>query len=474
MTIRTTTAPAVLVGGVDMASRSGGHRLASFEPWLHAAVVAALGGAMAWLLGDRLQPSSLMQVSYVAVVSLAFGLVVSGPLGRTLRRADTLGRTGSRTVGLRRILDEMATASDLAGVVRRGLDLLMVELDVERVALFLAPRDGGDFVLVDRRGAAPHCDRVPAEHPLVDLVSALRIATTRDMLATYGLAAGELRQACTLLFEELGADVVQPVEAGDRVVGLLVLHAGRDARTLAEDDRELLQTIGIEIALCALRLRDADTLQQARADLERFARFLPPAIAEEIGQGRLPGQQGRRRTATVLVCDLPLDTERVGSDDLDRIIERHETVVADCVAEEDGTLAHVRGGHVVAVFGDPNPVLDHAARALRTALRIADATAASGALPLHDGRPRMGVASGMLTVGFMAIGARADHQVIGAAVNGARLLAAHAARGEVLAGASTIELARTAIDADAVDRVALVGEQVLRVRGIEGAAVRAG
>ena len=150
---------------------------------------------------------------------------------------------------------------------------------------------------------------------------------------------------------------------------------------------------------------------------------------------------------SVVFADLAGSTElatRLDPERFREVLAAFHGMVAEEVAWHGGVVEGVIGDAVLGVFGTPVARDDDAIRAIRAALAVAARTdelapELSLTLPI---RVRVGVNTGQV-----AVGTAADRNiVIGAEVNiGARLQQA-AAPGEVLAGATTHELARDDVE----------------------------
>src|SRR5437870_9206330 len=119
--------------------------------------------------------------------------------------------------------------------------------------------------------------------------------------------------------------------------------------------------------------------------------------------------------------------------------------MAEVVVEQRGTIDKFAGDAVMAVFGAPDPIADHAERALRCALAMQARqqelnweTWTGGLPPLGMG---IGVNTGTVIAGTLGGGGRLEYTVVGDAVNVAQRLQSEAASGEILATDSTVHAA---------------------------------
>jgi class 3 adenylate cyclase len=170
------------------------------------------------------------------------------------------------------------------------------------------------------------------------------------------------------------------------------------------------------------------------------ARFCP-ACGAPVDHGTAAVDE--RKLATVLFADLVGSTARADKEDPERVrlrLERFYEAMTDEIERTGGTVEKFAGDSVMAAFGAPAALEDHAERALHAALGMQRRL---GSLFGDDLQLRIGVNTGEVVVGQPREG---TSFVTGDAVNvGARLEQA-AAAGEVLAGERTVAAAGGAFD----------------------------
>jgi class 3 adenylate cyclase len=152
---------------------------------------------------------------------------------------------------------------------------------------------------------------------------------------------------------------------------------------------------------------------------------------------------GERKLATVVFADLVGSTELGGSQDPERtraLLERFYDAMAGEIDTAGGTVEKFAGDAVMAVFGAPAALEDHAERALHGALAM------QGRLRELFGEAlalRIGVNTGEVVVGKPREG---SSFVTGDSVNVAARLEQAAEPGEVLVGERTVATARGAFE----------------------------
>jgi adenylate cyclase len=164
------------------------------------------------------------------------------------------------------------------------------------------------------------------------------------------------------------------------------------------------------------------------------------------GSGQMMQQE---LEVTVLFSDIrgfSTIAERLSAREIAEIVGRHLGAMAEVVVEHGGTIDKFQGDAVMAIFGAPDPLPDHAACALRCAIamqqRQSDLNSQGWGT---DVVPTLGVGIGLNTgtviAGAIGGGGRLEYTVIGDAVNVAQRLQSEAEGGEIVAAASTVAAA---------------------------------
>jgi class 3 adenylate cyclase len=193
-----------------------------------------------------------------------------------------------------------------------------------------------------------------------------------------------------------------------------------------------------------------------RAYLERlkeralFARalasFLPSEVADMVQASPEALSLDEEVEATILFSDIrgfSTLAETLPPREVAQLVGRHLEAMAQVVSEHAGTLDKFAGDAVMAVFGVPRRIDDHADRAIRCAVAMQRRQQAlnAEATELHVPTCEIGVGvnSGMVIAGTIGGPGRLDYTVIGDAVNVAQRLQAEAAAGEILVSAATAD-----------------------------------
>jgi adenylate cyclase len=174
--------------------------------------------------------------------------------------------------------------------------------------------------------------------------------------------------------------------------------------------------------------------------------YVPSQVADKLAAGAMDQQE---LEVTVLFSDIrgfSSIAERLSAREIAGVIGKHLSAMAEVVTQHGGTIDKFQGDAVMAIFGAPEPLPDHAERALLCAIEMQRRQAELNAEGWgSDSVEALGVGIGLNTgtviAGAIGGGGRLEYTVIGDAVNVAQRLQSEAAGGEIVAAATTIAAA---------------------------------
>jgi class 3 adenylate cyclase len=164
---------------------------------------------------------------------------------------------------------------------------------------------------------------------------------------------------------------------------------------------------------------------------ELVRRFATSEVAQDLQQSGF-ALQGRHVVATVLFCDIRDFTALVESQPPEETIEllnTYYTLMFDAINGQGGVVNQMIGDGLMAIFGAPMPLPDHAAAAARAALDMIEMIELFGVERRDAGRAPIrigvGIATGELIAGYTGTQKRATYTCIGDTVNLAARLETH-------------------------------------------------
>jgi class 3 adenylate cyclase/DNA-binding NarL/FixJ family response regulator len=181
-----------------------------------------------------------------------------------------------------------------------------------------------------------------------------------------------------------------------------------------------------------------------------LASFVPQQLVDRLVAQPETAIEPQEVEVSVLFSDIrgfSTLAERMSARDVADIIGRHLSAMAEVVVAHGGTIDKFQGDAVMAVFGAPNPQLDHAERALRCAIsmqaRQTELNRDGWGAHVSELGVGIGVNTGLVIAGTVGGGGRLEYTVVGDAVNIAQRLQSEAEGGEVVASATTVAAAPT-------------------------------
>jgi class 3 adenylate cyclase len=199
-----------------------------------------------------------------------------------------------------------------------------------------------------------------------------------------------------------------------------------------------------------------------------LARFLPERVVAGAHEDPLALlTEPRSLDATILISDMRGFTawaeDREPSEVL-AFLNELQGSLAEVVRSYGGTVDKFMGDGMLAVFGAPEPLADHAGQAVRVAREIIERTAqiseqtSASDTPVRVG---VGVYSGRVVVGCLGSGARLEFTVLGDVVNMASRLESmtKAQNVSVLIGENTAKLAGDAVPLEFIGEAPVRGRE---------------
>ena len=246
--------------------------------------------------------------------------------------------------------------------------------------------------------------------------------------------------------------VADPIESVRAAVGR-VGHGRLDTEVPVDDGGEVgLLQAGFNEMVAGLRER------QRLQDL--FGRHVGDEVARQALE-RGVGLGGEQREASALFVDVIGSTGLAATRPASEVVAALNAffdAVVQAVGAEGGWVNKFEGDGALCVFGAPADQPDHAARALRAAVRLRDELVRRGGLEAG-----IGVSSGVVVAGNVGAEERYEYTVIGDPVNEAARLTelAKDQPGRVLASEQSVQAA----GAEAAGAWTAAGEFELRGRG---------
>jgi class 3 adenylate cyclase len=253
-------------------------------------------------------------------------------------------------------------------------------------------------------------------------------STTRTQVDLFSSTGGPVAR---LGIDPRLADETDLVESVSRAAGLALDNARLQVELRARQR---------EVDESSTRLHEAQDMERS------LVRLVPGGLAERLRADPTAVTRTERLTVTVLMSDVRGYSgiaERSLPADLAEQLNEHRRAMNEVVLGEGGTVMQYVGDAVLAVFGAPEPLTDHAGRALRAALGMQHAQlrldadwTTRGLEPFGLG---IGLCTGEVAAAFLGSAERLEYTVVGDTVNlAARLCDLARPAGRTVASAATV------------------------------------
>ena len=237
--------------------------------------------------------------------------------------------------------------------------------------------------------------------------------------------------------------------AGGRTIQAIAATTSTTPASAAGSIEQLFLTLARQATVGGQgALRNLRSLHQAIVEREEqglvLSRMLPGGIAARLQSGdgalRLPD----RLVVTVLMSDVRGFSKIAETSDPSRLaaqISAHRAAVSEAILAEGGTVMQFVGDAVMAVFGAPEPQLDHASRAFRAACETHQAQErlnrewAAAGLPVF--RLGIGLSTGLVAAAILGSDQRMEYSLVGDTVNLSQRLQELAGPGETVLSEAT-------------------------------------
>jgi len=164
---------------------------------------------------------------------------------------------------------------------------------------------------------------------------------------------------------------------------------------------------------------------------ELVRRFATSEVAQDLQQSGFT-LGGRRVEGTVMFSDIRGFTKLAETQPPEETIEMlntYYTLMFDAITGHGGVVNQMVGDGLMAIFGAPLPLPDHAARAVEAAREMIGLMALFNEQQAAEGKPvieiGIGIASGTMVAGYTGTNQRATYTCVGDTVNLAARLESH-------------------------------------------------
>ena len=261
-----------------------------------------------------------------------------------------------------------------------------------------------------------------------------------------------------------------PIWTKNSIYGLIYIDSTEFTQMFEEEDLEVLSIIANFTGLSIEGINSLNRLNQEKKIRTRLERYHSPSVVSRIMESQesttMELMVYKETEASVLFMDIVGFTSRVekmNAVELGVFLNSFLSEMTDIVFEHGGTLDKYIGDCIMAVFGVPFDLENHAALSIEAALDMIEKLEERNSQLKEKDRIsiRIGINSGKLVSGDFGSPKRLDYTVLGNTVNiASRLESSVAAPNEIVVSEATHDLTSDLFEFEALGKKKLQGLSV--------------
>jgi adenylate cyclase len=255
------------------------------------------------------------------------------------------------------------------------------------------------------------------------------VKTGQAVVATDATLDDRFKGQQSVILQNLRSIIAVPLVTKDKVIGAVYVDNPFRAAIFEEKDKEFLQAISDLAAIAIDNARQYERSEFLRSLFELHVNKQVTDYVLERSDRNTKFLLGERRQVTMLNSDIAgfsTLSQTMGAEELVRFLNVYFSRMIEVVLEHGGNIDKFQGDGMLVVFGAPNPMTDHAPRALAAARammreveRLNLELVASGLPPLAVG---IGLDTGEVVAGHVGSERRLEFTLIGVPVNNSSYL----------------------------------------------------
>ncbi len=360
---------------------------------------------------------------------------------------EEIGKANRILKVLTKVAQVLIAVRPVEEVLHQVMDIVFDHVPADRGFLMLR-EDGESSALVPmvvkhRNPSSGGEDRITISKTIADTVMKDRVAIlTSDAMVDPRFGAGD-----SIRFHGIRSAMCSPLWHEEQVIGIIHVDSPMLTNCFTADDLDVLTALANYAAVAVERARLNQKIVAEEKKRERLGGFLSPQVTSRIlaasdNDGSALGDP-EVRDVSVLFADISGFTrlsERMKPSAVALLLNSYLSRMTDVIFKYEGTLDKYMGDGIMAVFGAPLDMEDHAERAIRTALEMQERLEEWNAERTEgpELRIRIGINSGTVVAGEIGSINKMEYTVLGDTVNTAsRLESAVAKPGSVVIGEET-------------------------------------
>jgi adenylate cyclase len=383
---------------------------------------------------------------------------------------------------LTKVAETLIAVRPVEEVLQQVMDIVFDHVPADRGFLMLS-EDGSDklipMVVKHRTSSSPTEGKISISKTIADRVIKDRVSIlTSDALVDPRFGAGD-----SIRFHGIRSAMCAPLWNKEQVIGIIHVDSPMLTNCFNLNDLDLLTALANYAAVAVERARLNQKIIAEEKKRERLGRFLSPQVTARIlatseSQGAALGVP-EVKEVSVLFADIVGFTamsEKMSPAAVSLFLNDYFSRMTDIIFKYEGTLDKYIGDAIMAVFGAPLDMPDHAARSIKAAMEMMERLEEFNA-DRKEGpniRIRIGINTGKAVAGELGGANKKEYTVLGDTVNTASRLESSVAKPMmVVIGENTYTATKGQFDFRSLGPATLKGkERTVEVYEVLGAVGR--
>ncbi len=255
------------------------------------------------------------------------------------------------------------------------------------------------------------------------------VKTGQAVVATDATLDERFKSQQSVILQNLRSIIAVPLVTKGHVIGAVYVDNPFRAAIFEEKDKEFLQAISDLAAIAIDNARQYERSEFLRQLFELHVNKQVTDYVLERSDRKRMFLLGERREVTMLNSDIAgfsALSQTMGAEELVAFLNDYFSRMIEVVLEHGGNIDKFQGDGMLVVFGAPNPMSDHAARALAAAQGMIREIDKLNRELVEAGKPSIsvgiGLDTGQVVAGHVGSERRLEFTLIGVPVNNSSYL----------------------------------------------------
>jgi adenylate cyclase len=356
--------------------------------------------------------------------------------------------------------EKLSSIFSLPQIYSQVFEILMQATPASRCFIF-RKTDQGDFEQVQAhfREEGDNRDPLPISKTIFEKVARERVSIL--------LSDSQHDQPLTsqsIIAHQIRSIMAAPISGPRGLLGIIYADRFDLLDTFQAQDLDTLNAVAVQTGIAINAAINHERLQKQAQARDRFERFLPRQVIDEILRSPEKVKLGGiRQPVTALFADVRGFTtlsESSSPELIVNLLNRYFTIVSEIIFRNTGTLDKYIGDGLMALFGAPYISALDTVNAVRAAIEMQRAMVGFNQQLANDKLPPIsigiGINAGQAIVGYIGSESRLDYTAIGDTINTAARLESKAQPGQIVISENAAQIL------DESFRINPIGTQALK------------